>query len=117
MSNKIELPCDVGEVSDGYHTFSELYDHRCLLWVNLLLVNKENAFKTLRDDSGVFTADWFIAGLDTEFGQITYHLPIKYWDFVESIKEIESNSNYDGHTSGQVIGRLKLMALRESNKL
>ncbi|MET4695217.1 hypothetical protein V5J35_000855 [Endozoicomonas sp. NE40] len=40
MDNKIILPCDVSQVSDGYHTFAELYDHRCLLWVNVLQSNK-----------------------------------------------------------------------------
>ena len=22
-----------GDISDGYHTFDELYKHRCLLWI------------------------------------------------------------------------------------
>ena len=52
MDNKITLPCDVSEVSDGYHTFAELYDHRCLLWVNVLHAHKDKAFKTWRNDTG-----------------------------------------------------------------
>ena len=24
--------------SDGYHTFDELYEHRVLLWINLILL-------------------------------------------------------------------------------
>ena len=24
------------QISDGYHTFNELYEHRCVLWICLL---------------------------------------------------------------------------------
>ena len=32
----IKLPCDPGEVSDGYHTFNELYEHRHALFLALM---------------------------------------------------------------------------------
>lgn len=41
----LSIPAGV-EVSDGYHTFTELYEHRCTLWITLcralrlLTVNK-----------------------------------------------------------------------------
>ena len=110
MDNKIILPCDVSEVSDGYHTFAELYDHRCLLWVNVLLAHKERAFKTWRNDAGEKWEGWFIAGMNTEAGQITYHLPEKLWVLLAGIAETHQNEGYDGHCSTDVLSRLALLA-------
>lgn len=33
------IPCDPGEISDGYHTFNELYQHRCALFLALMASN------------------------------------------------------------------------------
>ncbi len=36
MKKIVTVKCDEGvDVSDGYHTFGELYDHRCALWIAL----------------------------------------------------------------------------------
>jgi len=110
MSNKIILPCDVSQVSDGYHTFAELYDHRCLLFVNLVLACKEKAFKTRLNQNGEAWEGWFILGINTQWGQITYHLPDSMWGFLDGITEVGQNSGYDGHTSQDVINRLQLLA-------
>lgn len=115
MNNLLVLPCNVEDISDGYHTFSELYDHRCLLWVNFLLLNKANAFITWRDGSGDKMEGWFIAGLNTKYGQITYHLPSRYWQLLSGIKEKNTNFDYDGHTSKDIVNRLASLA-KEENK-
>lgn len=39
----LHIPIDAGKVSDGYHTFDELYEHRCLLFINLVHFNLGNA--------------------------------------------------------------------------
>ncbi|MCG7915915.1 MAG: hypothetical protein JAY71_18775 [Candidatus Thiodiazotropha weberae] len=109
MSNTLILPVDAGKVSDGYHTFEELYNHRCLLWVNVLQTHKDKSFKTWRNDSGQKWNGWFIAGINTEFGQITYHLPEELWPYLD-IQVKERNDDYDGHTSKDVLSRLKLLA-------
>ena len=38
MSEKLEVKLVNGEmqISDGYHTFEELYEHRVLLWIKSL---------------------------------------------------------------------------------
>ena len=117
MSNLLELPCNVEDISDGYHTFSELYDHRCLLWINLLLLNRANAFITWKDDSGNKIDGWFIAGMNTKYGQITYHLPSRYWKLLSGIKETNSNFDYDGHTSKDTLNRLESLAKEESKSM
>ena len=105
MDNKLTIPCDVSQVSDGYHTFEELYDHRCLLFMNFVLSHREVSFKTKLNDKGEAWEGWFICGMNTRYGQITYHLPMKYWNLL-SVEEKERNDDYDGHTPKDVLYRL-----------
>ena len=108
---EILLDCPTGQVSDGYHTFDELYAHRCRLFAALLLCadtfsGYESApFKTRKNDKGEEWPGWFIGGLDTPYGQITYHLPAEYWDKLP-IRTETTNANYDGHTAADVLERL-----------
>lgn len=101
----VQIDCDTGNVSDGYHTFDELYRHRCLLFAALCKVTPR-AFKTRRAQDGDEIPGWFIAGIDTPHGQITYHMPNAMWDLVY-VNEIERNFTYDGHTSADVADRLE----------
>lgn len=106
--------CEVtGETSDGYHTFNELYEHRHALFALIVNIAAENgmeasAWKTWRNQEGEKWDGWFIAGLDTFYGQISYHMPAEWWDRVIA-PEIERNANYDGHTSKDVLNRLRAM--------
>jgi len=114
---RLTVGIDLKNVSDGYHTFGELYEHRDLLFLNLVVANSAIAFKTRLNDAGEAWEGWFILGMNTEFGQITYHLPEKYWDAAE-VKEIERNFDYDGHTPDDVLERLGKFAIEmvESKK-
>ncbi|KKM72185.1 hypothetical protein LCGC14_1423060 [marine sediment metagenome] len=103
---------NMNNVSDGYHTFGELYKHRHLLFLNLALANPGIAFKTWLNHKKEAWKGWFILGINTEEGQITYHLPEEYWIAAE-VREIEYNSDYDGHTSKDVRYRLSRFAVRQ----
>ncbi len=96
---------DKGNISDGYHTFNELYEHRHALFLNVVKAHKEQAFKTLRNQKGELWEGWFILGINTPHGQITYHLPMFYWTLAD-VPEVERNADYDGHTSQDVVARL-----------
>ena len=98
-----------GEVSDGYHTFNELYEHRHALFINVVLAHADKAFKTRKNHKGETFEGWFILGFDSAYGQLTYHLPDSYWDCAV-VKEVESNSTYDGHTVDDVLKRLLLLS-------
>ena len=63
---------DMGSVSDGYHTFDELYEQRHTLFAALLHMNSFFSFKTWRDDKGEKWDGWFIAGMNT----MGTHLPM-----------------------------------------
>ena len=101
----VAIDCLTGQVSDGYHTFGELYEHRCLLFV-ALLGWQSGTFKTLRNDKGEEWPGWFIAGFNSPVGQVTYHLPAELWDLVDG-DIIERNEDYDGHTAADVAQRLR----------
>lgn len=105
-----------GNTSDGYHTFNELYEHRHILFLALLSENKDKAWRSKLHDDGSFLDGWFIAGLKTDLGQATYHLPLRMWDLFDNIKEVERAPKWDGHTSEDVLARIREFALQPPTK-
>ncbi len=105
--SKITIECDVGNVSDGFHTFNELYSHRCTLFAALMKAHKDISWKSKLHSDGTMFDDWFIAGMNLPTGMITYHLPLDhFWSKLDDINELEYAPEWDGHTSDDVINRL-----------
>lgn len=105
---KIEIPCDPGKVSDGYHTFDDLYDHRCHLMIALMTRMPELSWRADKNDDGNKWPGWFTAGIYLPTGTITYHLPQWMWSMLDG-KDIETydvGPKWDGHTSADVVTRL-----------
>ena len=115
--NKIikEEKLDTNLISDGYHTFGELYEHRIALFITLC----NYLYELYRHDSGTLCwkskihfdgtswDGWFIAGIGTEKGkQISYHLPIKDWDKLRVVAYDKAPVEWDGHTPADVVKRL-----------
>lgn len=103
----------LGHLSDGYHTFDELYDHRITLFIALckqLEMNCEYVWRsTLHSDGSAFDG-WFIMGIHTDPGkQITYHLPLSRWSETDFAVTQEKAPEWDGHTPADVIERLKTL--------
>ncbi len=97
------------EVSDGYHTFSELYKHRFVLWIALAKrIGSKKVWKSrLNADKTGFTG-WFVMGCCPEKGkQISYHLPDEYWDKCAFARTRPTAPPFDGHTSLDVIKRIE----------
>ncbi len=99
-----------GETSDGYHTFNELYEHRHILFLAVLKAHPNKAWRSKLHADGTMFDEWFIAGLDTPSGQATYHLPIRMWHLFAGIKELENAPQWDGHTSEDVLVRIRDLA-------
>ena len=115
---------DSMDASDGYHTFTELYEHRITLFIALcrsrLLADRiqdmhegehetfnHNVWRSKLHSDGTSFDDWFIIGIGKEKGkQITYHLPIVRWDDVDFAETLERAPEFDGHTSEDVLERL-----------
>ena len=97
----------IEELSDGYHTFKELYDFR--REYNAALVNSKmwKAYKSYRHNDGelCFGGGWFIVIIYTPFGQISNHYENKYWDEFHC-EETEFADEWDGHTEKDVLVRL-----------
>lgn len=106
--NSIPTSQSVGELSDRYHTFNELYDHRAKLFIALCRTSFKNiAWKSLLHDDGTMYPGMFIVGVDTKHGQATYHYDINpYWAMFKGIKELDKAPKWDGHTPSEAIERI-----------
>lgn len=47
LPSGLTVECDAEQVSDGYHTFGELYAHRCILFAALCHAHEPLAWKSL----------------------------------------------------------------------
>lgn len=102
---------DANQISDGYHTFGELYDHRCTLFVVLaqrLKTEGKYVWRSQVNSDGSKWDGWFLLGVGLEEGhQISYHLPIeKYWELTDFAVTLENAPKFDGHTPDDVLNRL-----------
>lgn len=95
-------------VSDGYHTFDELYDHRRELSRALLILLDEfevEVWKSKLHSDGTMFEGYFVVGCYTPAGQISYHYDLKYWDHFD-LPVFDNAPEYDGHTAQDVVNRL-----------
>lgn len=96
----------IGEFSDGYHTFNELYHHRAVLFSVICNMFPDIAWKSKIHDDGTMYDGMFIVGINTPEGQATYHYDLEpYWDMFK-VKELEKAPKYDGHTPADAINRI-----------
>ena len=102
---------EVENISDGYHTFKELYYHRAVLFATIVNTYKDYAWKSMRHSNGkrCFDSDnWFVVGIETPEGQYTYHYEMKYWDLF-NCAVIEKAPEWDGHRPEDVTRLLSLV--------
>lgn len=99
-------------LSDGYHTFKELYDYRMIynaLWFNELALNhpEYHVHKSRKhhDGENCFGGGWFIVMAELPTGQISNHYEEQYWDLFK-IPEKEKSNEWDGHTPQQAYKRM-----------
>ena len=97
-----------GDTSDGYHTFNELYHHRAVLFSVIVKAFQEKAWKARLHHDGTMYDGMFIVGIDTPYGQVSYHYDIDpYWHMFEC-RELERAPEWDGHTLAiERIGKLE----------
>ena len=97
----------IGDLSDGYHTFNQLYYQRMMLFAALVRVYKQFAWKSRRHEDGelCFNGGWFVVGIDTPRGSYTYHYEDKYWDKFDC-EELPVGKHWDGHTEEDAETRL-----------
>lgn len=115
------------QVSDGYHTMDELYDHRISTYIALakfqaLFIKvtmradvkpRNEVWRSKRHSDGEIcfgTGTQFVLGIGKHKGeQITYHVPIERWDETDFAETLDIAPEWDEHTSSDVLERLKLL--------
>ena len=111
LANGVIVPPEtgIGDVSDGYHTFNELYHHRAVLFSVICNIFKDKAWKSKKHDTGDMFDGMFIVGIETPQGQATYHYDINpYWDMFK-VKELPNAPKWDGHTPEEAIRRISML--------
>ena len=86
-----------GLLSDGYHTFDELYYHRMVLFSIICRTYKDRAWRSKLHDDGTMYDNYFIVGIATPEGDYTYHYHMRYWDHFNDIKTLDKAPKWDGH--------------------
>ena len=106
---------DIGELSDGFHTFNGLYEQRMILFAALVKAYKDKSWKSYRHEDGeyCFGGGWFIVGIDTPEGSYTYHYENKYWDMFDCI-DLPRAKHWDGHTEADAEKRLMSLEIVEA---
>lgn len=102
LGKNIEIPpgIAVDNVSDGFHTFRELYAHRMLLFLALMRSAEKEGLQcgwSRRHSDGelCFGGGWVIAWIVTPKGkEIRYH--IEDWLFLPKNLEIETGREWNG---------------------
>jgi hypothetical protein len=106
-------------ISDGYHTFGELYLHRIELWIALCkikayqnvhnrLVWRSKLYQPAVGEDYIDWDGWFVLGIGTIEGtQMSYKLPMSNWDDCNFCATLEKAPAFDGHTSQDVLHRIQ----------
>lgn len=96
-------------ISDGHHTFDDLYYQRMILTAVIAKTYKDKAWRSkLHHDNTMFNGD-FIVGFDTPEGQYSYHFKLKYWNEFDGVTTLENAPMYDGHKPKDVKRLLGLL--------
>ncbi|GHV21870.1 hypothetical protein FACS189428_2990 [Clostridia bacterium] len=100
---------ETGKISDGYHTFDQLYDHRCLNFIAFVKNAGLPVFRTTVNFEGQPQGDWFILYTDAtdKMKQISYHLPMKYWVLCEFAETTPKVHVFDKHNGEDVLARIR----------
>ena len=109
---------DTNKISDGYHTFDDLYKHRTMLFMVVCRLAVENGgfecWKSIKHYDDSEYEGWFIMGLKSVTDStlnISYHLPMSCFVDCYFADTISEAPEWDGHTSNDVLTRLIKMFL------
>jgi len=105
-------PDNSGSISDGYHTFDELYYYRMLY--NAMAVNmlyRDNfipVFKSKKHHDGTpcFDGRYFIVQMELPTGYVANHYELKYWDLFNVSEQEKAPIEYDGSTPDEESERI-----------
>lgn len=99
------------EISDGFHTMSELYEYRMLYNAHAVkswLLSGYSVVKSWKHSDGAlcFGGGWFIVTAQLPTGQISNHYAETDWDLF-ICPAVELAPEWDGHTPADAADRLR----------
>lgn len=97
------------QLTDGFHTMEELYDHRRALTAALAAERADISWRSKAhhpDDGPMFEGGYFIVGIGTPVGTITYHYKLTHWDDFAQVPEVEHAPKWDGVGPHATVTRL-----------
>lgn len=97
-----------GNISDGSHTFDDLYYHRMMLFSIICNTYKDKAWKSWLHVDGTMYDRYFIVGITTDKGDYSYHYHRAYWDKFD-VKELDKAPEWDGHLPEDIDRLLSLL--------
>jgi hypothetical protein len=92
-----------GQVSDGYHTFDELYFHRMILFSVICKMHKGESWRSRLHADGTMYENYFIVGVNAPDGQYTYHYHESHWDHFDGVKVLDRAPEWDGHVPSDIL--------------
>jgi len=101
-----------GDISDGSHTFNELYEHRMVLFSIVCDFYSPLAWKSWKHHDGTMYEDYFIVGIDTPKGQYSYHYHKDNWNKF-NVVEKEYAPEWDGHKPSDIYRLYSLIKMGE----
>lgn len=115
-SFKKENPYEsVGELSDTYHSFNDLYKHRTILTALAFLLLPYTWKSKIHEDGTMYNG-MFVVGAPTPEGMISYHYDLEYWDLFK-IPELPHAPHFTGYTDNDVLERLINIIKNSSTRL
>jgi hypothetical protein len=100
------------DISDGYHTIGELYEHRMVLTAALFNTWAHDSNHNIRcykswkhHDNTMFDGMFIVVAESTIFGQISYHYNAEHWELFE-LTDVDNAPEWDGHTADESVERL-----------
>ena len=101
---------DKGQISDGSHTFDDLYYHRMILFSVICHQFKHLAWKSKLHHDDTMYEDYFIVGINTPEGPFTYHYHLDHWDQF-NVRVLKKAPEWDGHQSSDIVRLQSLVGL------
>lgn len=115
-ANKHNPEVNTDDISDGYHTFGQLYFQRMMLFATIVNLFPELSWKSKRHEDGelCFGGGWFLVTIETPEGEYGYHYEEKYWDYF-NCAVLERGKHWDGYTEENVDRLLSLVKEKEND--
>jgi len=120
LHNLEPVVTDTGSISDGFHTFDELYEFRRLYHAHAVRAWLAARYPVVRswkhhDGEPCFGGGWFIVVAQLPTGQVSNHYRANSWSLFGDVPEVETAPVWDGHSTTDVARRLRTLLIGDGS--